>query len=96
MIEDCSRMLDLNNWEEITNGLYKYPVSEDLNIEIHVVFHNKNTDILTSKSRIYLVGEHGGPGAADFFEREFLMVGPLMACLEKARLYTENILQKGE
>lgn len=81
----------LDNWDEVTRGLYRFHVLDNLDFEIHVVFHNRETDILTSKCRIYIVGEYKVPGKAAFFERGFLTVGPLAACLEKAKLYNTNI-----
>lgn len=81
----------LDNWDEVTKGLYRFHVQDDLDLEIHVVFHNKGTDILTSKCRIYSVGEYVCTANAVFFEREFLMVGPLASCLEKAKFYCEDI-----
>jgi len=81
----------LSDWDEITRGLYRFHVLDNLDLEIHVVFHNRETDILTSKCRIYIVGEYKGLGNAAFFERGFLMVGPLAACLEKAKLYNADI-----
>lgn len=81
----------LDDWDEVTKGLYRFHVQDNLDLEIHVVFHNKRTDILTSKCRIYSVGEYVGTAGASFFEREFLMVGPLAYCLEKAKFYCEDI-----
>lgn len=81
----------LDDWDEVTKGMYKFHVQDNLDLEIHVVFHNKRTDILTSKCRIYSVGEYVGTAGASFFEREFLMVGPLASCLEKAKFYCEDI-----
>ena len=85
----------IDDWDEVTKGLYRFHVQDNLDLEIHVIFHNKRTDILSSNCRIYSVGEY--VYTADiltsdvFFEREFLMVGPLMSCLEKAKLYCEDI-----
>lgn len=81
----------IDNWDEVTKGLYRFHVQDNLDLEIHVVFHNKRTDILTSNCRIYSVGEYVGTADAVFFEREFLMAGPLVSCLEKAKLYYEDI-----
>ena len=81
----------LDDWDEVTKGLYRFHVKDNLDLEIHVVFHNKKTDILTSNCRIYSVGEYVYTANTVFFEREFLMVGPLMSCLEKAKLYCEDI-----
>ena len=81
----------LDDWDEVTKGLYRFHVKDNLDLEIHVVFHNKRTDILTSNCRIYSVGEYVCTADAVFFEREFLMVGPLASCLEKTKLYCEDI-----
>ena len=87
-MKDIQKLYD---WDEVTKGLYRFHVQHNLDLELHVVFHNKRTDILTSKCRIYSVREYVFTDNFVFFEREFLMVGPLSSCLEKAKLYCEDI-----
>ena len=40
----------LENWREITKGLYRYVVAANCCYEIHVMYHAKETDILTAKN----------------------------------------------
>ena len=86
-------MSDLKNWNEITNGLYRYVVSASCCYEIHIMYHAKNTDILSSNASLYLVGDWtNNKDGSEFFERELLLTGPLVACLGKAvEDYNENM-----
>lgn len=73
-------MIKLENWTEITKGLYRYCC-----YEIHIMYHAKNTDILTANASLYIVGDWTSiDNDSKFFERELLLNGPLAACLEKA------------
>ena len=87
-------MSDLKNWNEITNGLYRYVVSASRCYEIHIMYHAKNTDILSSNASLYLVGDWtNNKDGSEFFERELLLTGPLAACLGKAvEDYNENMI----
>ena len=78
-------MNDLENWTEITKGLYRYVISAGVCYEIHIMYHTKDTDILTANASLYIVGDWiYAENNHEFFERELLLNGPLMACLEKA------------
>ena len=77
-------MRDLKNWTEVTKGLYRYAISDDCCYEIHIMYHAKDTDILTANASLYIVGDWTtANGYCSYFERELLLNGPLMACLEK-------------
>ena len=78
-------MNDLKNWTEVTKGLYRYVVAAGCCYEIHIMYHAKETDILTANASLYIVGDWTtANGYCSYFERELLLNGPLMACLEKA------------
>lgn len=78
-------MIKLENWTEITKGLYRYVVAANCCYEIHVMHHTKDTDILTANASLYIVdGWTRVKDNSKFFERELLLNGPLCACLEKA------------
>ena len=77
-------MIKLENWNEIIKGLYRYVISPSACYEIHVMYHAKNTDILTANASLYIVGDWHGSNGSEHFERELLLNGPLCACLEKA------------
>lgn len=77
-------MIELKNWTEITKGLYRYVIAPGCCYEIHVMYHAKNTDILTANANLYIVGDWKSGDGSNFFEREHLLTGPVMACLEKA------------
>ena len=78
-------MRDLKNWTEVTKGLYRYVIAAGCCYEIHIMYHAKDTDILTANASLYIVGDWTtANGYCSYFERELLFNGPLMACLEKA------------
>ena len=78
-------MNKLKNWNEITKGLYRYVISPGACYEIHIRYHAKDTDILTANASLYIVGDWTSvDNDSKFFERELLLNGPLIACLEKA------------
>ena len=78
-------MIKLENWTEITKGLYRYVVAASCCYEIHIMYHAKDTDILTANASLYIVGDWtSAKDNSKFFNRELLINGPLMACLEKA------------
>jgi hypothetical protein len=83
------KMIKLTNWNEITKGLYRYVISANVCYEIHILYHAKETDILTAKSSLYIVGDWFDKDRNSFFERECLLTEqPLSECLEKA--YQDN------
>ena len=78
-------MIKLEDWTEITKGLYRYDISDDCCYEIHIIYHAKGTNILTANASLYIVGDWcNAENNSKFFERKLLLNGPLAACLEKA------------
>lgn len=77
-------MNDIKKWTEITKGLYRYVISANACYEIHIIFHNLKTDILSANCDLYIVGEWVAEDGSVFFERNRLLNGPLAACLTKA------------
>lgn len=76
---------ELKNWTEITKGLYRYVVGTSVCYEIHIMYHDKDTDILTANASLYIVGDWTtAKDNSKFFERKLLLNGPVAACLEKA------------
>ena len=53
---------------------------------IHNMYHSKETDILSANALLYIVNDWIAANSShySYFERELLLNGPLMACLEKA------------
>ena len=77
-------MIKLENWTEITKGLYRYVISDGYCYEIHIKYHAKETDILAANSSLYIVGDWtNSDDNCSYFERKLLPNGPLMACLGK-------------
>ena len=79
------KMIKLENWTEVTKGLYRFVIAAGCCYEIHIMYHSKETDILTANASLYIVGDWTSvDNDSKFFERELLLNGPLAACLEKA------------
>lgn len=78
-------MTNLENWKEVTRGLYRYVIAAGCCYEIHIMYHTKETDILTANASLYIVGDwKDTTDGSRYFERELLLNGPVAACLEKA------------
>lgn len=78
-------MHELQNWKEVTQGLYRWVIGAGCCYEIHVLYHSKNTDILTANASLYIVGDWiRNKDHARFFERELLLTGPVSSCLQYA------------
>lgn len=86
-------MSNLHNWKEITKGLYRFVVGASVCYEIHILYHETNTDILNAKSSLYLVGDWIEKNGNSFFQRECLSCEkPLIECLKEAeRDFKENM-----
>lgn len=85
-------MIKLENWIEISKGLYRYDIAPLVCYEIHITYHAKDTDILTANASLYIVGDWTTiKDNSKFFERKLLLNGPLMACLEKAVEYKKEL-----
>ena len=85
---------NLDNWYEVTRGLYRYVVAANVCYEIHILYWADKTDILTAKSSLYIVGNWTKiPEHVSFFSREVLLAEqPVFECLKAAEKdYKENI-----
>ncbi len=86
-------ILELNNWKEVTRGLYRFVIGASVAYEIHILYYSKETDILTAKASLYLVGEWKEEGARSFVLERELLLGerPVFECLSEAkRDYEKN------
>ena len=79
-------MIKLENWVETMHGIFVYVINANRRYEIQVMYHAKDTNILTANSSLYyVVGEWTRTrDNSNSFERKSLFNGPLYACLEKA------------
>lgn len=79
-------MSDLNkleNWKEVTRGLYRYVIAASACYEIYILHWDHETDLLSANCNLYVVGTWRD-SSGTFFERELLLTGPMAACLQKA------------
>ena len=89
-----SEMKYLENWNKVTKGLYRYVVGTNVAYEIHILYWLHDTDILTAKASLFIVGEwRQNINGVTYTERECLMnEQPVIHCLEKAvEDYKENM-----
>lgn len=78
-------MKDFNNWKEVTKGLYRYVISANVCYEIHILYWNHKTDILSANASLFIVGDWRDKEGNNFTERECLLEkAPLCACIGKA------------
>lgn len=79
-------MNNLENWTEITKGLYRYVIAANCCYEIHVLHWDNDTDILTAKASLYLAAEwFNTENKTSYFERECLLAEqPVFECLKAA------------
>lgn len=88
-------MNKLENWNEVTKGLYRYVIATNVAYEIHVLYWQHDTDILTSKCNLYVVGDWRTDSGRSFLERELLLSGqPFFECIQEA--IRNNSVQNGE
>ena len=85
---------ELGSWTEVTRGFYRYVVASKVCYEIHILYWEDETDILTAKASLYLVGNWTRiPDKVSFFYREVLLAEqPVFECLKAAEKdYKENL-----
>ena len=84
---------ELENWTEVTRGLYRYAVAAKACYEIHILYWGDGTDILTACASLYLVGNWtSNSDKVSFFSREVLLEKqPVFECLEAAARDENNL-----
>lgn len=76
---------DFKNWTEIIKGLYRYVLGANCAYEIQILHWDCNTDILTAKASLFIVGYWRQSNGNSFFERECLLSGhPIFECIDFA------------
>lgn len=50
------KILKLENWTEVSRGIYRYVLSANACYEIHIVCHPDNTNIMKAIANVYIVG----------------------------------------
>lgn len=54
-------MIKLENWSETMHGIFVYVINANCRYEIQVMYHAKDTNILTANASLYyVVGEWAG------------------------------------
>lgn len=85
---------NLKSWDMVTRGIFRYVTASKVCYEIHVLYHEEDTDIKNAKASLFLVGQWYG-GGKSFFERECLLAEKqLLECLVAARKdYADHVLE---
>lgn len=77
---------NIKNWTEVTKGLYRYVISANVCYELHILHWDFDTDILTAKASVSLVGDWRQSNGNSSFEREIILAGrSVFECLEAAQ-----------
>lgn len=79
---DREKLVDLKNWKEVTRGLYRYVIAAAACYELHILYHDSGTDIMTAKASLFVVGSWYNEKGKNWFERECLISEqPVFECL---------------
>lgn len=82
---------DFSFWKEITKGLFRYVIAANACYEIHILYHDLGTNILTAKASLFIVGDWRNAEEKDFFERECLLSEqPVFECVAAAQKDNEE------
>ena len=66
-------MDNLNNWEEVTKGLYRYVIATNVSYEIHIKYWDHADSLENATSELFLVGDwHHIKDSKNTTERELL------------------------
>lgn len=73
----------LENWLEVTKGLYRYVIAAHVYYEIHINYWYHDTNILTANASLFIVVNWTDvPSGNSFFSRECLLNrGTVRECL---------------
>ena len=88
----------LENWTEVTKGLYRYVIASNACYELHILYHLSGDDILVAKASLFIVGDWKTKKESRWhFERECLLKEqPVFECLKMAEKdYTELMADIG-
>lgn len=78
-------MKDLNNWKEVTKGLYRFVVASNVCYEIHINIHQFKTPLIKANASLFLVGDWIDKDGVSFFARECLLEKQSVSdCIERA------------
>lgn len=82
---ELKQMKDLNNWNEIIKGLYRFVIGANVCYEIHINIYEHDTPVLMANASLFLVGEWVDKNGVNFFSRECLLEKQSVSdCVERA------------
>ena len=78
-------MKDLNNWKEVTKGLYRFVVGANVCYEIHINIRKFDTPLVKANASLFLVGDWIDKDGVSFFSRKCLLEKQSVSdCIERA------------
>lgn len=82
---ELKQMIDLNNWKEVTKGLYRFVVGTNVCYEIQINIHQFKTPLVKANASLFIVGDWIDKDGVSFFARECLLEKQSVKnCIEKA------------
>lgn len=76
---------DLNNWKEVTKGLYRFVVGTNVCYELHINIRKFDTPLVKANASLFLVGDWIDKDGVSFFARECLLEKQSVSdCIERA------------
>jgi len=82
---------NINNWNEVTRGMFRYVIAAGACYEILIGFHKRNEDFMAAPAKLYITGDWIEEEIGSYFKREWIFEGTLEECLDKAaKDFSEN------
>ena len=78
------KIKDINNWKEVTRGMFRYVIAAGACYEILIGFHKHSEDFMAAPAKLYITGDWRDKVDGSYFQREWLGEGRLDYCLNLA------------
>lgn len=80
MENKTSMMHEIKSWEEKSPGIFSFPVRNHVSYEIHILYHDRRTELLTANASLYIVENH----SLDIRRTCVVPSDTFQSCIEKA------------
>ena len=85
------KIKDINNWTEVTKGMFRYVIAAGACYEIIVAYLNHDDILTEAYAKLYITGDWHSKERGSYFNRECIFEGTLIKCLDKAaKDFSEN------
>lgn len=83
-MNNATNISDLKEWIEVTAGIYRFALSEDICYEMYITYNRHGADVLNAKASLYVVGDWRTTNGS-VFERDCLLSEKtVLDCINKA------------